>query len=1852
MNHLYTKNRMVNCIALFLAIAVLSTRAYSQTANQYIFSTTAGTYTPLTLPLTTGAIVGTPTANTVGGSQDDFIYTLSGFPFSFNFLGTAYTSCKVSTNGFITFGTTAAAAGEYTPLSATTGYNGAVSGFARDLNTVFNVASDTGSLRWDVVGTAPNREVVIEWKSWRPAYTTSTTNAFVFNMQIRLEETTNNVKIVYGPSTYLVGSTNISNAVQIGLRGAANTDFNNRTNASSNFSVTTAGTGNGSTVTYNTAAPVNFPSNGLTYTFTPPPACSATPPVGTVSLAAATTCTNNFTLNQTFPGVTGITYQWQESTALAGSYTNVVAGGTSQNYSAAAPSATTYYQVVVTCTASGLTATSAPIAIDPPAINGGTAGISAQPGCSTPGFTVNVTGATTGTLTYQWQDSIPGGAWANIVTATSTTYAAAANVSTPTFFRRNTMCVSSLVTSSSAPVMVQAVAPGTANSTNAVCGDSITLSLTGNTSGAGVTYQWEESTDSSIWSPISSATAASQKIPSPSAVMFYRAQVTCGAGSAFSVPKKVLPLINGSTSITSSICTDSTLLALTGSTTGASLTYQWLSSTDSIVWVPVGSATSATYKFPSPGSTMYYRNILTCGLSTDTSVAVKVVEPCQGFKYSVARNTGVAFSTIQPTGSTFTWNNATSGDDDRTNPVYFPAGFNFTYSGTVRPAFYVCTNGWLSFDTANYSTAWTNDMAATTPKYIVAPFWEDLVTLGNTPANKSYIKYELTGTAPNRVMTVEWAEMERYLYGSPNLNFQVKFYEGTNDIEYIYGRMQPFDGNGTGDFNYSIGMIGTTPANGQRLSLAFENSTNFTTGVFNNNTIAPACNSSLHFTAGGTFVPTVTSPVPANDSSAFPVVLTVNPLPCIDGCGTYYTSRGATASGTAIAPTTGTPDDDVWFRFTAPVSGQVNISTFASSGYNPAFQVMTTLFDTAGMGAAASVNANSNALESAMVTTLTPGTDYLVRMFNAGTGAGSTSGAFSICINEVIPPPANDDTTGAILLTAAPACTPTAGTTLGSTASAVPVCGGLPDDDVWYKFIPNNSVDTVTVVGSGTFRAYVEFLNAGLQSVGCLGTATNGGTVKFSVSGLEQDSTYFIRVYHANAGTASANFNICITGDNATAPVLTTDAASGVVDVVATVSGSIVSSGGFPVIASGIVYGTSLNPAIGGPGVVDSATTPLITSGAISFSLTGLTASTTYHFRTYAINGIGTSYGPDSSFTTTAGPVLATVETLPADSISGRSARVNGNILFDGSSVITASGILTSTSSASMTIGDPSVTDYTTVPVVTTGSYSFSLSLLSASTKYYFRSYAINGVGTAYSAIDSFETTPVIDSFPYDQNFDSGADLWTVETDPTYANNWVLGTPGKTYLSGAHSGANAWTTLLAGVYDNNVRSSVVSPQFDFTSITSGDPVLRFYHKFVTEQNWDAMIVQISVNGGAWTKLDPTVGTGTNYNTANSYAWYSHTGTSGPVAPPKFSSITSGVGTDVMYSSADNGWIESATVLTGAAGQSNVKVRFYFGSDGSGQYEGFALDDIHIEEVVTPVTPASAVVLTNITDVSTDVSWTNGDGMGRLVVARLTTTPAIAPTNNTLYEATNFFAGTDSTGLSNYIVYHANASTVSVNGLTEYTDYTYDVYEYNGKYMHIKFTAATSNNASTVPVTLTTFTGTAKAKDAFLKWTTASEINNKGFEVERSADGRNFEYAGFVKGAGNSTKLLNYTFTDAKAFEKTPVMYYRLKQVDFDGKITYSQVVRINSNAQSANAVSAYPNPFGNTYRVSFDAVNAGTVNLKMVDLQGKVVAEQTTEAIKGSNEVTFEKLDQLQTGIYFVKVTIGGEIQVLKLVKN
>ncbi len=248
--------------------------------SSYSFVRTTATYTALTGP----TILATATSS---NSLDNAVYPVT-LPFNFSFNGVNYSSLNVSTNGFITFGATAPGTANYTPISNTEGYSGAVSAFGRDLNAVANVTGVFGTVSWGVVGTAPNREIVIQWADFRPTFTTSTTSAYAFSFQIRLRETTGTVAVVYKGGSYLVGSTSYSSTAQIGLRGASNGDYNNRNNSTSvTFGASTAGTVNTNSQAFNTtAATPGMPANGLTYTWTPP-TCFV--PSGLTSSAIATT---------------------------------------------------------------------------------------------------------------------------------------------------------------------------------------------------------------------------------------------------------------------------------------------------------------------------------------------------------------------------------------------------------------------------------------------------------------------------------------------------------------------------------------------------------------------------------------------------------------------------------------------------------------------------------------------------------------------------------------------------------------------------------------------------------------------------------------------------------------------------------------------------------------------------------------------------------------------------------------------------------------------------------------------------------------------------------------------------------------------------------------------------------------------------------------------------------------------------------------------------------------------------------------------------------------------------------------------------------------------------------------------------------------------------------------------------------------------------------------------------------------------------------------------------------------------------------------------------------------------------
>lgn len=176
-----------------------------------------------------------------------------------------------------------------------------------------------------------------------------------------------------------------------------------------------------------------------------------------------------------------------------------------------------------------------------------------------------------------------------------------------------------------------------------------------------------------------------------------------------------------------------------------------------------------------------------------------------------------------------------------------------------------------------------------------------------------------------------------------------------------------------------------------------------------------------------------------------------------------------------------------------------------------------------------------------------------------------------------------------------------------------------------------------------------------------------------------------------------------------------------------------------------------------------------------------------------------------------------------------------------------------------------------------------------------------------------------------------------------------------------------------------------------------------------------------------------------------------------------------------------------------------------------------------------------------------------------------------------------------------------------------------------------------------PVTLINFSAHAKGNGVSIDWSTSQELNNDYFQVERSADGSsNWSVVATVNGAGNSQVAKKYNAFDASPL--AGVNYYRLKQVDNDGKSSYSNTVAVKMQLQKT-AISVVANPFYNTLTVNFSSPTSEMVTARLIDVTGKQIATQNWSVNSGTSRKDFSNLSGLQHGMYILSVVNNsGEI--------
>jgi hypothetical protein len=203
----------------------------------------------------------------------------------------------------------------------------------------------------------------------------------------------------------------------------------------------------------------------------------------------------------------------------------------------------------------------------------------------------------------------------------------------------------------------------------------------------------------------------------------------------------------------------------------------------------------------------------------------------------------------------------------------------------------------------------------------------------------------------------------------------------------------------------------------------------------------------------------------------------------------------------------------------------------------------------------------------------------------------------------------------------------------------------------------------------------------------------------------------------------------------------------------------------------------------------------------------------------------------------------------------------------------------------------------------------------------------------------------------------------------------------------------------------------------------------------------------------------------------------------------------------------------------------------------------------------------------------------------------------------------FTLGTGTTSADNF--------DVTINGATKIFDNS-DVEQTDGG-----FTGLTNQ---ALPIVLSGFTAMRLANgQAKLEWATATETNNSGFEIQRSVDGQHFENIGFVAGAGNSINELHYSYTDMEAATlATQVLYYRLKQIDFNGDYSYSPVQSIQQGI--GMRISWQPNPASSHITLAEPGIIA-----EIVDLSGRV-------QVRTDGNIQTIGLDGLLPGVYLLRL--------------
>ena len=214
------------------------------------------------------------------------------------------------------------------------------------------------------------------------------------------------------------------------------------------------------------------------------------------------------------------------------------------------------------------------------------------------------------------------------------------------------------------------------------------------------------------------------------------------------------------------------------------------------------------------------------------------------------------------------------------------------------------------------------------------------------------------------------------------------------------------------------------------------------------------------------------------------------------------------------------------------------------------------------------------------------------------------------------------------------------------------------------------------------------------------------------------------------------------------------------------------------------------------------------------------------------------------------------------------------------------------------------------------------------------------------------------------------------------------------------------------------------------------------------------------------------------------------------------------------------------------------------------------------------------------------------------------------------------------------------------------------YEYNGTSFNSqptrqygsRFGCFSFPQPSTLPVRILSFTGTYKNNTALLNWSAENEVNFDSYEIERSVNGTDFGAVGGKPARGVPSSKQQYNYTDDLSSIKGNVFYYRLKMIDIDGQVKYSNIILLRKDQKQLPGITISPNPVvsGNSATVRFETTKSGIITFNVIDMSGKIVSKQQNNVAEGTNSIAITNLDRLQPGIYVLQMNDGSTTNVAK----